>query len=125
MGGTALRAQLMRRKPVAALLRMEPYATMFENERPESRIIAELYYPDIDKLFASLGLSLDDFYAVADKDGRHAWGRPETPSEGRGVSLQSLVRASRQCFPAATGNPERARTWLKSVTFPTSVPGWC
>lgn len=120
MGGTALRAQLMRRKPVAALLRMEPYATMFENERPESRIIAELYYPDIDKLFASLGLSLDDFYAVADKDGRHAWGRPETVS-----LLESLVRASRQCFPAATGNPERAPTWLKSVTFPTSVPGWC
>jgi hypothetical protein len=30
---------------------MEPYATMFENERPESRIIPELCLPDVDKLF--------------------------------------------------------------------------
>lgn len=51
-------------------LRMEPYATMFEKERPESRIIDELCFLDIDKLFASLGLSLDDFHAAADKDGR-------------------------------------------------------
>jgi hypothetical protein len=51
-------------------LRMEPYATMFETERPESRIIDELCIPDIDKQFADLGLSLDEFHAVADKDGR-------------------------------------------------------
>jgi hypothetical protein len=28
-------------------LRMEPYAEMFEKERPESRIIDELCFPDI------------------------------------------------------------------------------
>jgi hypothetical protein len=37
-------------------LRMEPYATMFENERPESRIIPELCFPDVDKLLDRLGL---------------------------------------------------------------------
>jgi hypothetical protein len=51
-------------------LRMEPYATMFEKERPESRIIPELCLPDVDKLFESLGLSLDEFHALADKEGR-------------------------------------------------------
>jgi hypothetical protein len=51
-------------------LRLEPYATMFEKERPESRIIDELCVPDIDKLFARLGLSWDDFFATADIDGR-------------------------------------------------------
>jgi hypothetical protein len=51
-------------------LRMEPYATMCQNERPESRIFDELCLPDIDELFASLGLSLDEFHALADKDGR-------------------------------------------------------
>jgi hypothetical protein len=48
-------------------LRLEPYATMFEKE---ARMIDELCIPDIDKLFAGLGLSLDEFHAVADKDGR-------------------------------------------------------
>ncbi len=39
-------------------LRMEPYAEMFETERPESRIIDELCFPDItDKLCDRLGLS--------------------------------------------------------------------
>src|SRR5229473_8321339 len=36
-------------------LRMKPYATMFEKERPESRIIDELCFPDPDKLFGYLG----------------------------------------------------------------------
>ena len=52
-------------------LRMEPYATMFERERPESRIIPELCVPDItDKLCDRLGLSWDDFYAAIDEEGR-------------------------------------------------------
>ena len=51
-------------------LRMEPYATMCEQELPEWRIFDELCFQNIDKLFASLGLSLDDFYAVADEQGR-------------------------------------------------------
>jgi len=51
-------------------LRMEPYATMFEKERPESRIIPELCFPDItDKLCDRLGLSWDDFYATIDEEG--------------------------------------------------------
>jgi hypothetical protein len=45
---------------------MEPYATMYEKERPESRIIPELCVPDVDKF----GLSLDKFHALTDKDGR-------------------------------------------------------
>jgi hypothetical protein len=52
-------------------LRLEPYATMFEKERPESRIIDELCVPDItDKLRDRLGLSWDDFYAAIDEEGR-------------------------------------------------------
>jgi hypothetical protein len=52
-------------------LRMEPYATMFEKERPESRIIDELCFPDVtDKLCDRLGLSRDEFRELADKDGR-------------------------------------------------------
>ena len=42
-------------------LRMEPYATMFENERPESRTIPELCFQDIDELFGYLGLTWDDY----------------------------------------------------------------
>ena len=44
-------------------LRMEPYATMFKNERPESRIIDELCFPDIDKLLDRLGMIWGDFGA--------------------------------------------------------------
>jgi hypothetical protein len=52
-------------------LRMEPYATMFEKERPESRIIDELCFPDVtDKLCDRLGLSRDEFRELSDKDGR-------------------------------------------------------
>jgi hypothetical protein len=52
-------------------LRMEPYAEMFEKERPESRIIDELCFPDItDKLCDRLGLSWNDFYAAIDEEGR-------------------------------------------------------
>jgi hypothetical protein len=51
-------------------LRMEPYATMFQKERPESRIIDELCFPDIDKMLDRLGVIWGDFYAVVDKDGR-------------------------------------------------------
>jgi hypothetical protein len=51
-------------------LRMEPYATMFQKERLESRIIDELCFPDIDKMLDRLGVIWGDFYAVVDKDGR-------------------------------------------------------
>ena len=52
-------------------LRLEPYATMFEKERPESRIIDELCFPDItDKLIDRLGLSWNDFYALVYEEGR-------------------------------------------------------
>ena len=52
-------------------LRMEPYATMFEKERPESRIMMSICFPDItDKLCDRLGLSRDEFRELADKDGR-------------------------------------------------------
>ena len=64
-------------------LRMEPYATMFENERPESRIIPELCVPDItDKLCDRLGLSWYEFHAVADEEEGPpaARSRPETPA---------------------------------------------
>ena len=51
-------------------LMMEPYATMFERERPESRIIDELCFPRIDKLIDRLGLSWDNFYALVYEGGR-------------------------------------------------------
>ena len=51
-------------------LRMEPYAEMFEKDRPGLRIIDEFCFPDIDKLCDRLGLSWVDFYAVIDNEGR-------------------------------------------------------
>ena len=51
-------------------LRMEPYATASQRERPESRIMDELYFPDVDKLCDRLGLSWYDFYATVDEEGR-------------------------------------------------------
>lgn len=51
-------------------LRREPYATMFEKERPESQIIDELCFPGIDKLIDRLCMSWDDFYAFVYEEGR-------------------------------------------------------
>jgi hypothetical protein len=65
---TPLGARGRNTKMVVDLL-MEPYATMFENERPESRIIEELCFPDIDKLFGHLGMRWDD-YSIDAVNGR-------------------------------------------------------
>ena len=50
-------------------LRMEPYAEMFEKERPGLRIIDEFCFPDIDKLFGHLGMKWDD-YSIDAVNGR-------------------------------------------------------
>jgi hypothetical protein len=80
-------------------LRMEPYATMFETERPESRIIDELCFPDIDKLLDRLGVIWGDFYAVGDKDGR-------LPHDAA-LKLLAAVR-SHQVPPDLTGDARAA-----------------
>jgi hypothetical protein len=51
-------------------LRMEPYATMCQDDRPELLIFDELCFPDIDKLIDRLGLSWNDFYALVYEEGR-------------------------------------------------------
>ena len=112
-------------------LRMEPYATMFEKERPESRIIPELCLPDVDKLFESLGLSLDEFHALADKEGR-------LPHEAalrlfkKGQIGGTLAHYYSQWYehpnllPSRCGESQRAArlAWrAKSAISPTLVPG--
>lgn len=45
-------------------LRMEPYAEMFQKERPESRVLDEFYFHDVDTLFDSMGLTWDHYSPV-------------------------------------------------------------
>jgi hypothetical protein len=50
-------------------LRLEPYAKMFEEEKPALRIIDAFCFTDIDRLLGRLGLSLHDC-PVIDNEGR-------------------------------------------------------
>jgi hypothetical protein len=100
-------------------LRMEPYAEMFETERPESRIIDELCFPDItDKLCDRLGLSWDDFYSAIDEKGR----LPHEAALKLLVAVEShhalaeklltLLHYYRDWYE----NPERAATQMQGIT---------
>ena len=78
-------------------LRMEPYAEMFEKERPGLRIIDEFCFPDIDKLFGHLGMRWDDYCALMLSSGPPAARRCfETPRGGR-VASASTGTEPRQC----------------------------
>lgn len=100
-------------------LRMEPYAEMFETERPESRIIDELCFPDItDKLCDRLGLSWDDFYSAIDEKVR----LPHEAALKLLVAVEShhalaeklltLLHYYRDWYE----NPERAATQMQGIT---------
>ena len=99
-------------------LMMEPYATMCQDERPESRIFDELCFPDIDKLFARLGLNWDDFFATADIDGRlpHdaafrllAEVEPHRPLAGKLLTLLHLYRDWYE-------HPDRVATQMQGIS---------
>jgi hypothetical protein len=106
-------------------LRMEPYAEMFEKERPESRIVDELCFRDIsDKLCDRLGLSWEDLHAAIDEEGRlpHAAAlRLLAAVESHHALaekaaylaslLPRLVRASRTCRHPDAGSLKRPRAW--------------
>ena len=49
-------------------LRLEPYAEMYQTERPRSDIPDELYVQDVVWLFERLGLTWDDYSAVDELD---------------------------------------------------------
>ena len=51
-------------------LRLEPYAEMYQTERPRSDIPDEFYFQDIIWLFEHLGLTWDDYSAVDELDGQ-------------------------------------------------------
>jgi len=99
-------------------LRMEPYATMFEKERPESQIIDELCFPGIDKLIDRLGMSWDDFHAFVYEEGRlpHeavlkllvAVESNQAPPE----KLLTLLHLYRQWYE----NPERVATQMQGIS---------
>ena len=99
-------------------LRMEPYATMFEKERPDSRIVDELCFPDIDKLCDRLGLSWYDFYATVDEEGRlphDAALRLLAACESHHAlagSLLSLLRHYRQWYE----HPDRVATQMQGIS---------
>lgn len=100
-------------------LRMEPYATMFEKERPESRIIDELCFPDItDKLIDRLGLSWNDFYALVYEEGRlphEAALRLLAAVESHHAlaeKLLTLLHYYRDWYE----NPERVATQMQGIT---------
>ena len=120
-------------------LRLEPYATMFEKERPESRIIDELCFPDItDKLIDRLGLSWNDFYALVYEEGR----LPHEAALRLLAAVESHHALAESCLPCftttATGTripnvlPRKCRESLRAVRpawraesaiSPTRVPG--
>jgi hypothetical protein len=100
-------------------LRLEPYATMFEKERPESRIIDELCFPDItDKLIDRLGLSWNDFYALVYEEGRlphEAALRLLAAVESHHAlaeKLLTLLHYYRDWYE----NPERVATQMQGIT---------
>ena len=84
-------------------LMMEPYATMCQDERPESRIFDELCFPDIDKLFARLGLNWDDFFATADIDGRLPHDAALIIVEAHAIALRIRHTGPDQPFHACDG----------------------
>jgi hypothetical protein len=105
-------------------LRMEPYATAYQGERLESRIMDELCFPDIDKLCDRLGLSWYDFYATVDDDGR-------LPHEGAlkllaaceshhalARNLLTLLRHYREWYE----HPDRVATQIQGISK-GSAPG--
>ena len=49
-------------------LRLEPYAEMYEAERPRSGILDEFFVHDVVWLFECLGLTWDDYSAVDELD---------------------------------------------------------
>ncbi len=99
-------------------LRMEPYATMFEKERPDSRIVDELCFPDTDKLCDRLGLSWYDFYATVDEEGRlphDAALRLLAACESHHAlagSLLTLLRHYRQWYE----HPDRVSTQMQGLS---------
>jgi hypothetical protein len=103
---------------VSVDLRMEPYATKFEKERPESRIIDELCFPDIDRLCERLGLSWYDFYATVDDEGRlphNAALRLLAACESHHAltgSLLTLLRHYRQWYE----HPDRVATQMQGIS---------
>ena len=99
-------------------LRMEPYATMFETERPESRIIDELCFPDIDKLIDRLGLSWNDFYALVYEEGRlphEAALRLLAAVESYQAAPEKLLTLL-QYYRDWYENPERVATQMQGIS---------
>jgi hypothetical protein len=64
-----LKRQRKEETPMGVDLRMEPYAEIFQKERPRLRIIDEFCFLYIDKLFGHLGMRWDD-YSVDAVNGR-------------------------------------------------------
>jgi hypothetical protein len=99
-------------------LRMEPYATAYQRERPESRIMDELCFPDIDKLCDRLGLSWYDFYATVDEAGRlphDAALKLLAACESHHAlagSLLTLLRHYRQWYE----HPDRVATQMQGIS---------
>jgi hypothetical protein len=100
-------------------LRMEPYATMFEEDRPGLQILDEFCFPDIDKLFGHLGMRRDD-YSIDAVNGRlphdaalrllAAVESHQLPPElNRGNARSALDRQARQAARPASLLPQLVR----------------
>jgi hypothetical protein len=118
-------------------LRMEPYATMFEKERPKSRIIDELCFPDIDKLLEYLGRKWDEYSvdAVSGRLPHDAALRLLTTVETHQIPAQKLLTLLHY-YRDWYENPDRVAMQMQGISkaraprleltiFPTSAPGWC
>jgi hypothetical protein len=105
-------------------LRMEPYAEMFEKERPGLRIIDEFCFPDIDKLFDRLGLRWDD-YSVDAVNGRLPHDTAlrllaaVEPHQALAEKLLTLLHYYGQWYE----HPDRVPTQMQQPQFIGSVPG--
>jgi hypothetical protein len=100
-------------------LRMEPYAEMFEKERPESRIIDELCFrTSPNKLCDRLGLSWNDFYAAIDEEGRlphEAALRLLAAVESHHALAEKLLTLLHY-YCDWYENPERVATQMRGIT---------
>lgn len=105
-------------------LRMEPYAELFEKERPGLRIIDAFCFPDIDKLFGRLGLRWDEYSADA-VDGRLPHDTAlrliaaVEPHQALAEKLLTLLLYYRQWYE----HPDLVPTQMQQPQFVGSVPG--
>jgi hypothetical protein len=71
-------------------LRLEPYAEMYQTERPRSDIPDEFYFQDIIWLFEHLGLTWDDYSAADELDERGRFPHQAVPKLSQAIETSAV-----------------------------------